>query len=501
MTRTPREAFRDRLDGLDPEERIAFVEAVYDARGWETKRADGDLWVTPPGTENSRRVGGRPEDGTDADELRRMVLYAVDEAVRERLCRQFLGCDPSDLAGTAESGGDRDSTSTSNPESPGDGRERTIRHDATTAGAGRRQTGSAATPQDVEDRDERASGSGSDGDATAATGRGTGVADSDDAGGGDGDIDADASISTARWIAVGLALVVVVGGFVAAAGPGLTSSADEAPGDAGTNGTTADEAAVMTREGRPVAPDWRGVAANEDRTPPGVNSTTVTDASRLADAHEAALSEGTYHLDITYREYADGELRGVANERAAVASADRYRSRVHRLGALRHDSSVVASGSMYADGSTGYVRTGEGVRERTEIRPRISSSADSVGFTDRTERFVRWYLSVDHSRIVAVTDRSGTTHLRIAFASDPWPESRNVTGWARVDETGLVHELHREYTPASEPNVRIEVTIRIEPGPVTVTRPAWMEETTNGTHERPTPALTTPDGRLDGAEE
>jgi hypothetical protein len=401
---------------------------------------------------------------------------------------------------TADTRGE--SESAFNPESSGDDPERrATHHTATTVGSGGRRTGNAATPRTAEGRTERTSESGVGVDVTGATGRDASDSDS----GGDGDDDT--SISAARWTAVGLAIVVVVGGLVAAVGPGLTSSTGgEGPGDAvagtgagaETNATTTDESAVMTREGRPVAPDWRGVAANEDQTPPGVNSTAVTDASRLADAHEAALSEQPYRLDITYREYADGELRGVATERVVVASADRYRSRVNRLGALRHDSSVVASGSMYADGWKGYVRTDEGVRERTEVRSRISSSADSVGFTDRTERFIRWYLSVERSRIVEVTDRGGTTNLRIVFAGDPWPESRNVTGWARVDETGLVHELHREYTPASEPGVRIEVTIRIEPGPVTVSRPAWMGEAANESHERPTPGLVAPEGRLVG---
>jgi hypothetical protein len=514
MTRVSRGAFRDRLDGLDSEERTAFAEAVYDARGWETRRVDGDLRVTPPGTDESRRVAVRREDAdaadavdADADELRRMVLYAVDDEARERLFRQFLGCEPSDLAEAADVGGESEpaSAADSESESSDDDRERTPRHAAaeTATGETGRQTGNAETPMTVEGRGERAServaesdvvGQASDtDDATGATKR---ASDTDDATGAtkrasDTGDDGDAGMPTARWIAAGLALVVVVGGLVGAVGPGLTSSTDsEGDAVAGANGTATDESAVMTREGRPVAPIEHGVAANEDRTPPGVNSTTVTNAGRLADAHEAALSDRPYHLEITYREFEGGELRGVATERAVVASRDRYRSRVHRLGTLEHDSSVVASGSMYADGWTGYVRTDEGVRERTEVRSRISSSADSVGFTDRTERFVRWYLSVERSRITEVTDRSGTTNLRIVFAGDPWPESRNVTGWARVDETGLVHELHREYTPASASNVRIEITIRIEPGSVTVQRPGWMTETTtNGSHERPTPSL------------
>jgi hypothetical protein len=456
MTRTTCGTFRDCLDGLDPEERVAFVEAVYEARGWETTRADGDLLVTPPGTDDRRRVAV----GEDADAHREMVRYAVDAETRDRLLRTFFDGVPTDMAAST-SDDTPASTAAEPPTRPRSAPRRRL--DATAPGSA----------------DGRREGEASDADADGST-------ESD----ASADVDTtDTPFPTTRLLAVGLAVLVVAGG-VAAVGPELASSSDDATDEVGVNATE-----TTSDEGRPVAPGVRRVVADEEATPPGVDATGVTSAATLADAHEAALAERSVRLTITYREFENGELRGVAHERAVVASADRYRSRVWRLGSLRHDASVVASGSTYANGSVDYVRTGDG--ERDVRRSRASPS--SVGIVDRTERLVRWYLGVVDSRIVEVAERDRMTHLRIAFEGDPWPESRNVTGWARVDENGLVHELHRESVPASEPNVRIEVTIRIVPAPVTVTRPAWAtDERTESDAERRSAPARAPSGRSDG---
>ena len=277
-----------------------------------------------------------------------------------------------------------------------------------------------------------------------------------------------------RVAVIGLVLSLALGGIVTATGPGGVDVGSAAAVFGGND----------TAEG---SPSTRAL-------PRGVEETGVTDAAALADAHEATLSNRSYRLTITYREFENGELRGVAHERALVVSPNRYRSRVRRLGSVRHESTLIASGPTYANGSTGYVQTAAGVRERTEIRSAlVPASTDSVGFLDRTERTVQWYLSVNDSRIVGVTDHNGTAVFRIAFEGDPWPNSRDVTGWARVDENGLVRELHREYTPTLEPDVRIEVSIRIESGPVTVTRPQWLSSTgINGSYERRAPVLAEP---------
>ncbi|AZH24574.1 hypothetical protein [Haloplanus aerogenes] len=514
MTRVSREAFRDCFDGLAPEDRTAFVEAVYDARGWETVRVDGDLWVTPPGADESRRVAGRGVDDADADDtvdaadLRQMVRYAVERETRERLFRQFFDCEPSDLAGddpepessddasarptTATSADDTSPSSTAGataaPPPTGGHRRDGTRHRSTATGAGDRRTDDTTrTPTDEARRERATEGDTVDGGAPTGPSRESTTGDDD------------TSIPTARWIAVGLVAVIVVGGVVAAVGPGLTSSgADGDDAARGSNGAASPD--VMEREGLPIAPGVRRVEAAEGSLPPGIDSTGVTDASALADAHEAALTDQSYRLRITHREFVDGELRGVTHERAVVESPRRYRSQVRTLGAIRHESGVVAPVSTYANGTSEYVRRSgsDEPHERIEIRSR-TGTGDIV---DRTERAVRWYLSVNDSRIVGVGE--GTT-VRIAIRGDPWPASRNVTGWALVDEDGVVRELHREYTPTSAPNVRVEITIRIVPGPVTVTRPAWVdaaaaEEEANESdmREPSTPALAAPVDRFAG---
>jgi hypothetical protein len=391
-------------------------------------------------------------------------------AERTRLCRRFFDRDPASFGGDGTEDAEDDDASD----------EDASRGDGTSTPGGTSAPSETSTPDGTEwasGRDEAASGAarstpdGHDGGSIPPTPDGPPRAgdresETDDRA-ADAGVAADAT-ERPEWLGrvavIGLALSLALGGVVAGTGP------DVGVGSAGSvfggNETETDPAPT-------------------DEYPRGVDSTGVRDASALADAHEAALANRSYRLEITYREFVDGELRGVAHERAVVAERGRYRSRVRRLGALRHDSRVIASGSAYSNGTTAYVRTSDGVRERAEVRSALgSTTTDSLGCVGRTERLVRWYLSVEESRIVEVTEADGTAHLRLVFEGDPWPDARNVTGSARVERSGLVRELTREYTPGSERNVRVEVTVRIDPGPVTVTRPAWMASTTNASDDR-----------------
>jgi len=474
MVRLSQSGVRDRLDDLDPATLLGLVAAVYDARGWavdRVDRVDGAVLATPPGDDEPQRlVPAAHPDAADADatsvtvvdaaDLRELLQYAVDEGTRTTLCRRFFDCEPTALAA-------REPATELATEPTVDGPETSEPGDAATE-----PTANVSPP-----------GVARAGDVERSTGGTGGRAPTDR----DGKPADDGERSTLRLLAVGMAAALVVGGVVTAAGPGfespLAGAADAAPSVSGSdeggelpgNDTESDRPAVMDREGVPVAPDGHRVSGSGDPFPPGVDDRGVTDASTLADAHEAALSNRSYRLSITHREYVDGELRGVATERAVVAAPNHYRSRVGRLGTVTHESQAIAGGSTYANGTVGYVRTDGDVRVRTEVRPPVASPpADVAGIADRTERLVRWYLSVTDSRIAGYTAREGTTTYRITYAGDPWPASQNVTGWARVDEDGLVRELHREYTPAAAPTVRVEVTVRIRPGPVTVTRPSWV---------------------------
>ena len=482
MTSVPGPAFRTHLATLDRETVTAFVAAVYAARGWAVDRDGDDLVATPPHAERPRRLvvragaaeetgdGGNEHDAgrivVDAATLHELVAYALPADERARLCRTFLDRDPDSFGGDEDdTGADADAgtaDATATPTATRCGPETYATDEngvdaepvpATPVGDGKR----GVTPADDERSMDRAGGA---------------VDEPNAAPDGPPPDRPERSEWLGRVAVVGLALSLALGGIVTATGAG---------------GLGGDSPAAAVFGGNETASE-----ASANAFPRGVDETGVTDASALANAHEATLSNRSYRLTITYREFEDGELRGVAHERVRVASPDRYRSRVRRLGTLRHDATVVASGSAYANGSTSYVRTADGVRQRTEIRsPLVAASADSVGFVDRTERTVRWYLSTNDSRIVGRTERNGTATYRLAFEGDPWPASGNVTGRARVDEDGLVRELYREYTPRIEPNVRVEVTIRIVPGPVTVTRPAWLAAA-NDTDDGRAPARIAP---------
>ncbi|MFB6102133.1 MAG: hypothetical protein ABEJ73_06160 [Haloplanus sp.] len=491
MTRVSRAAFRRLLDGLDDAELAAFVAAVYDARGWETEHDDG-IVVTPPGAGRPRRLAV-PGDGdhvatpvgdtataVDAADLREMVLYAVDADDRERLFRRFFDRDPADIdAATDDDGAPnrRPGTETAT--------------DADGAPNRRPGTETATDADGAPTRTRDAS------DATGVTRHETPTAISDASGSAttrepESETGSDDEPSrTIRWLTVGLT-VALVGGVVAAAGPALPSTTPTGEGGAAANGTAmpdaGDEELGATAEGKegerlPVASGVRRVETTDD-LPPGVADGGVVDASTLADAHEDALTDRSYRLRIVHREFADGELRGVAHERATIAASDRYRSRVRQLGALRHESTVIGDGSAYANGETRYVRPlgGRDTPESARTQSRVATATTEPDrFADRTGRYVRWYLSVERSWLVGTTERNGTTLVRIAFAGDPWPGATNVTGRALIDEHGLVRVLRRTYVPANDPRVRVETTIRITPGQVTVTRPEWVESSRSPT--------------------
>jgi hypothetical protein len=494
MTRLAPAAFGDLLEDLDDGELAALVAAVYDARGWEAELVDGDVVTTPPGDDRARRfvvpapanatgatgaaagddvrrviAAERGGDGAtvDADDLRRMVSYALDADDTERLFRRFFDCDPADVAAPSE------------VDRPAD---------------------DDAAPGDVEAGGGQDSPTGS-GDRTTATGPGTGAVAGRNGGrrgaagseGGaradDPDPDGDSSRRT-RWLVVGLA-VALVGAVVVASGPALTSPGGDVEGDVagdatatgtGADGTGGDATDAGTTangtdndsEPLPAALEPMRAPAVDGPLPPGIEDDRIVDASRLADAHEEGLTGRSFRVRIAYREFVDDELRGVAHERVTVAGPGRYRSDVYTLGRLDHESTTVASESSYGNGTTRFYRTGTG-----DV---ATGGVESDRFVDRTERYVRWYLSVEESRIVGTETRGGTTLLRIDLDGDPWPGTSSLRGWALVDREGTVRAIHREYVPTRDPAVRIETTIRITPGEAAVTRPAWVNATRrNGT--------------------
>jgi hypothetical protein len=482
MEDAPEPPFSALLAALDGSELTAFVAAVYDARGWETDRTDGVVLATPPGANEPRRIvvdgagpadrvvdvsddGESTRDGAtvvDAHDLWEQLRYALDADEAAALCRRFFDRDLAAIDGPGDASG-----GTAGAEASDDSAAREARDDRA-HGVGRAST---TTRQD-----------GRRG-APPAGGETTATRESDD--GGDRPGGRGWSPDSLRWLVAGLALLIVggavVGGAVVAGGWSLG-------GDAGTTGPAADATATpdgtrspsaTATEASPATSSGAPAAGEASGFPPGVDEDGIADVERLATAHRTALSGRSYQIRISRREYEGDVLRGVVHEHVVVASPDRYRSRVWRLGALEHRSFLIASGSSYANGSRRYVRTVSNDRtrnasERTVIL--VSRTADSDRFADRTSRAVQWYLDAEESSIVGTTERNGTRLFRVRFEGDAWPPATNVSGEALIDERGVVRVLQREHVPDADRDDRVDTTVWIEPGPVTVTRPEWLPE-------------------------
>jgi hypothetical protein len=458
MPSPPGASFRARLAALDHETATAFVAAVFAARGWAVDRRGDDLRATPPGADRPRRLllhlgtGERADAGADANAadgvdpirvdaamLHELVAYALPAAERTRLCREFL----DDEFGAFDAPPPADRVDAGTRREP-------------------RDSTSRGTAETCRNRD-----GGSSGSAPTADGR-SGNESPDHDGGSSASGDARTMTRRERRVRAGVAVValsLVLGGIVTAAGPGLSGAAAILDGDATTG-----DAGAQADEGQ--------LAANGS-WPPGLDGSGVGNARRLADAHEAALDGRSFRLRIVFREYDDGSMRGVAHERAVVAASGRYRSEVRRIGTVAHGSTVIGAAETYSDGERRYVRSaggdGDAAGESPTHRPRSTmATTEPTRLVDRTERYVRWYLGVNESRLVGTVDRDGTTLYAIDFEGDPWPAATDVSGRALVSETGIVREIRRTYVPRSDRSVRIEMVVQITPEPVDVPRPDWV---------------------------
>jgi hypothetical protein len=480
MTSVPGPALRDHLAELDRETATAFVAAVYDARGWTVSSGDEDgdvaLLATPPQSDHTRRlvvcVGGTADcngeagiDRTvvDAATLYELLAYALPPSDRDRLCRAFFDREFEAIGPPPAAAGPPDRNATTGTASP----------EPTVAGAAGRARDakktdpdpSAADAGDVEGTTEQAAG------AEGTTEQATGAEDANPGTRADESGSATAAAATTRRerlvraAGVVVALSLVFGGIVTAAGPALTESAATAFGG---DGPASDDGSAA------------GNQSVDADTPPGLGEDGVEHAGRLADAHEAALGNRSFRLRIVHREFVDGELRGVATERAVVTASGRYRSETQELGTVDYASEVIGDGATYSNGMRRYVRSdadgdGDTASESPRLRLRTTmTAADPNRVVDRTERYVQWYLSVESSRIVGTVERDGTTLYVLDFERDPWSGATEVSGRALVGETGVVHEIRRSYVPRSDQSVRVETVIRITPGPVAVTRPEWV---------------------------
>lgn len=507
------DAFQNLLDGLDPDAFAAFVAALYEARGRETDRIDGDVLVSDG--EGTRRLAVRDDVAPSADDdpdvdadavvvptvadddadavvdaadLRRMALYAVDDPDRTRLFRRFLGVDPDAVGGepVPDPASNPDDTPAADPAAP-----RSVAGGVPSPSSpadSPPSTDRSAPPSTATDRDGVAR-SGGEGSATQSV--------------AEDPTDDDADRLPVRGLLLFGGALVLVAAVALAVGPGLgvQPAADGgAAGDAATNDTTVtptptvDPAGVSNRDPPLDASDVEGIGGATDGAegpyPPGVDADGIENASVLAAAHEATLSERSYRLSVVDREFVDGRPTAAAWERTAVEGPTRYRSTVEVAGAFQQQPQGVADVTAYADGTERFVRLTNRTDDSGTIRfvtrdtddgtaggdgwRRTEITGDDDPFATRTAAYLDRRLDVENSALLGSYERDGTQYVWIEFRRRP-PNGALTIGSVLVDERGLVHELHYEYTyvPVGESPVRTTTTLRITTGNVTVSPPSW----------------------------
>jgi hypothetical protein len=269
-----------------------------------------------------------------------------------------------------------------------------------------------------------------------------------------------------------------------------------------------------------------------DRLPPGVEPDGTVAAGRLAAAHATVLTNASYRVTLTHREFVGDRPSGLAREVISVENDTNYRTEVRTVGRLRVDPQVIDGRAQYADGVDIHVR---GRQVRTGWGSLFTSVSGSP-IADRLYNYVRWFLSVDTVRVVdarvggpgptatataaagrpasgangtsgsdtgtgtgpgtgtgtalernvtadaARVDADTAGQYWLLFADDPYGGVENVTGAALVDESGLVREIYRRYRYPDRPGVAAAVSIRVSGvGETTVEPPAWYRAQANRT--------------------
>lgn len=293
-------------------------------------------------------------------------------------------------------------------------------------------------------------------------------------------------------VAVGtLAAVLIAASFIGAVGGGVVGPT-EGPG--GPSGLSADEPPRTGEPPTPIVTDG-GVAADPRENihppgvatdagggrsagaagngtfPPGVGPGGVTDYERLASAHAEALAGRSYRLVITYREFAGGRPVGFAREEVRVTGPTTHAAAVERFGQIRYDRSYVGE-DAYANGSARVLRTADG---RWVVPVRQGT------YAERVEQYLGWFLSVERSSVIDRVERDGRTEWFVRLGDDPWWGAVNASGTAVIDDRGVVRSVRRSYE-VPDSNVTVVVSIRHPRiGGVTVEEPAWYRHGEDGT--------------------
>lgn len=247
-------------------------------------------------------------------------------------------------------------------------------------------------------------------------------------------------------IVVSLLVAAGAGAVLGVAGPGIDNS-----------GTT-DEAVVVSETPTNVGSDDPPTAATESgliltgagvgnaTTVPGVNETGISNASRLAQAHDRAVSGvSSYTIWFDYYAPANGSDERVQYDTDVRVQGARssIRTSLERTGGNR-----VLLSTVYANG-TGRYRAATGSEEFTRIDNRTPTATPrAVRFT-RPAGMVRTYLTTPESSVrVAETDAAGDRY-RIRGTGRPAGLPETVSEYevtATVDQRGFVRTFEAEFS-------------------------------------------------------
>lgn len=447
----------------------AFVSALYGARGKDVARTDDGFTVagddlvvvqtaaddpaTLPLAAATEVVTVDPASLPDTEtpvitvsDLHHQLLYALDRERAAALVATHFDRDLDSFEGHDEApAGIRDVTPVATPAGSQRDREEPP---ATAADAG--ETGSSPVAQTMADTSSAPETS----ESAPPFGEG-------------GPSVREGPIRQHRLALVGVALVV---GLAALAGPGLVDwPVGSGPvGPFGGNGTTAN--ATADPSGSALA--GQGIPVSQSGLPPGIDADGSIDEQTLADATEAYLTGRSYRLEITYREFQDGQETALYTETLRVENETQYTAAVTQLGEFERGPPVVAGRDLSATPNGTTERTWVDGQQRVVHRNATVPAADFV--VDDVEQYIRWYLSVDESVVTDEQSDSETPVYRIVSDGDPYTGITNATGSSVITSAGLVREIRRTYDVPNEPGLHVVVTLRVsDVETTTAPAPAW----------------------------
>jgi hypothetical protein len=259
----------------------------------------------------------------------------------------------------------------------------------------------------------------------------------------------------AGLVAVLLALVAVVGAGVGTGGSAPTT--DPAQGWNESEWVTAESDGWQTNE----------------TLAPGLTRDGVVDPAALATAHEAALRQGPYRVDLTYREQFRRERafpRAGRYRTVAVESPTRYYETTSGWGDPAVAPVPTTEREVYADGRRRFVRGPNGTVAKLPLGP---GNVDPHAV--RGAEYVRRFLDVRRTDVVDTRVEDGELVHRVAVRGTDAPGIAAYSATALVTSEGLVRELRVSYLQY-EREVAVSLHLRYEAGGGSVEPPPWYPE-------------------------